>query len=124
MSLIPEVGDRVTVYQYVPHQPTHEQVEQCIANLWAYPPHPKLKQLCCWGDWAIVVLRRHRRGGEVWLTITSAEFPEPLRSEGVRVPLSHVELAEKGYGLPERSTPHLAEVIPINRAQVEQRSLL
>lgn len=96
-------GDRVTVYQQPPALTpamSPAEIRQAALNPWAVvdPTRPKFR---CWGDMPIVVLRRQRKNGEVWLTVTSAEFPEPLRSEGVRVPLSCVELVEAGYGLPE-----------------------
>lgn len=119
---LPNPGDRVTVYQQVPlFTPSHtpEQIRSLAKHPWAAPLDPTRPRFRCWGDWAIVVLRRQRKGGETWLTVTATEFPEPLRSHGVRVPLSHVELVEAGYGLPELTiAPVPSAPEPVARQEV------
>lgn len=116
MSEIPEIGDRVRVFEYTLKNPTVQQVDAWVRDRWAWMPSPELNKLPCWGNWPIVVLRRGRdpQTERIWLTVTSECFDEPLRSQGVRVPLSHTELVQKGYGLPPLS---IAPVVAGERAE-------
>ncbi len=116
-------GDRVSVWhQTPPFTPdlSPERIAQLAQNPWAFPVDLTRPKFRCWGDWAIVVLKRQQRNGEVWLIVTSDQFPEPLRSQGVRVPATHVELVEAGYGLPESQAASAPKSQPI---QVKQEAL-
>lgn len=114
--VIPEPGDKLKVCQYTYPRPTIEQVNQFIANPWQ-PPTPGTQPIEPFPTWTIVCLRRSRKGEQVFITITSAEFPEPLRSQGIKVPLECCEILERGYGLPEMAVeavePVAAKVVPM-----------
>lgn len=117
-------GDRVIVWQQVPpFTPAMSPAEigKLAQKPWSLPIDPNRPKFRCWGEMPIVVLRRQRKNSEVWLTVTSSEFPEPLRSQGVRVPLSCVELAEAGYGLPRVASAPIAT--PEKPIQVKQEVL-
>lgn len=119
-------GDRVRVYQWVPpNADDYLLTQQWLANPWMGPLDPAWKKLPCWPTWPIVVLRSPREGG--WVPVTSIEFPEPLRSQGVPVPVSNCELLQEDYGLPELAIAP----VPAKRSKrkqpletFEQRALL
>jgi hypothetical protein len=124
-------GDRITVYQYTHRHPTPQQIEECGRNPWVLPPGPHYNQLQWWGDWPIVILSIEGS----WARVTCTEFTPELQQEGVRVPLSHCELVERGHGLPELKPPCNViaidpNVVPITsrrgkrKAVVGQRKLL
>lgn len=126
MSTIPEIGDRVQCYHYTPQNPHPQEINLWLKNPWAWMPAPDLNKLRCWGDWPIVVLRRARNNGKVWLVVTCEHFDEPLRSQGVRVPLTHIELVQKGYGLPPLNIAPVAvgERVEMRSAEYQQGALL
>ena len=100
MTLNP--GDRIQAYEYTRINPTKQQIGKWIADAragkWWMPKEGEVhNKLPVWPDYPIVVLRTELSV----VFVTSSEFPEPLRSEGVQVPVTHVELVQAGYGLPE-----------------------
>lgn len=112
MTLKP--GDRVQCWEYTRINPTKREIGKWIADAragkWWMPkegePHNKLP---VWENYPIVVLRVELSV----VFVTSSQFPEPLRSEGVQVPISHVELMQTGYGLPEFDREE-SKVVPIS----------
>lgn len=119
-----EVGDRIIIHQYTPAKATDADWQQWRRNKWVLPtPDRTWNRHELWRGWAIVVLRVEANH----LIVTSEEFIEPTRSDGVRVPISHVELVRRSYGLPAiESTPptiaKLTELVP--EIRVHQSSIL
>jgi len=89
-------GDRVTVYQYSDPTVTlsdRARLRSASANPWHLPPDgQQWRKLQIWGDWPIVVLSI---AGDRAI-VTSPHFPFPLCSEGIEVPLTHIELNQRG----------------------------
>lgn len=127
---LPSVGDRVRCYQFTPPKPTEAQLQACIdqfraGNHWVQPTDATWNRYEAWKGWAIVVLKRGFVADKIFLTVTSEEFPEPLRSAGVRVPATHCELVERGYGLPQMVSEFVPFVpsVPIVVPELEQTRL-
>lgn len=127
MNLNP--GDLIAVHEYTRINPSKFQIGQWIAaqrsgNWWMPKEGEAHNKYRVWPDYPVVVLRTELSV----VFVTSSEFPEPLRSEGVRVPLTHVELVQVGYGLPKCERE--SKVVPMagrrrkREVAVGQRSLL
>lgn len=114
MIEIPNPGDRLRIFQHTHPNPNGVQIREFIENPWQ-PPSPGTRPLEVFPDWAMVCLRRHKRGEQV-LSITSAEFPEPIRSQGIKIPLECCEILERDYGLPALTVavePVAPVVVPV-----------
>jgi|GEM_PF-5014249 len=89
-------GDRVTVYQYSDPTVTlsdRARLRSASADPWQLPPEgQQWRKLRIWGDWPIVALSVTSDRA----IVTSPHFPFPLCSEGVQVPLTHIELNQRG----------------------------
>lgn len=116
---IPLPGDRLQVFQFTHPDPNPRQIREFIENPWC-KPFPNAKKLPIFPDWAVVCLRRHKRGEQVLISITSAEFPEPIRSQGIKIPLECCEILERGYGLPPVAVEPVAPVVVPVVVEVEQ----
>ena len=119
MIEIPNPGDLLKVYQFTPPNPNGIELREFAANPWQ-PPFPGCKKLLIF-ECPIVCLRRHKRGQEVVITITSEYFQEPGRSQGVKIPLHCVEIVQRDYGLPALTVAvePVAPVVPVV-VEVEQ----
>jgi len=89
-------GDRVTAYQYSDPTVTlsdRARLRSASANPWQLPPEgQQWRKLRLWGDWPIVVLSV----ADDRAIVTSPHFPFPLCSEGIEIPLTHIELNQRG----------------------------
>lgn len=95
-------GDLIACYEYTRPHPTNFQIGQWIAaqksgDWWIPAPGEAHNRYRVWPDYPIVVLRVEKSA----VIVTSSAFTRQLQTEGVRVPVTHVELLEPGYGLPE-----------------------
>lgn len=89
-SLPVKVGDRVLVFQWTPPNPTQQQIQQWLINPWVLPPNETWNKVPHWNGWQMTIIKLT----PALAIVTHPEFPMPLRSEGVAVPLTHCELCQ------------------------------
>ena len=91
----PRPGDRVDCYQFTPPNPNHKQKRDWCKNPWQPPADDTWHKVHCWHRCVMVIVASRRAQGKHLLTVTCLDWPEPVLSEGVEIPLTHVELIER-----------------------------
>lgn len=101
--LHPHPGDSIAVYQYSDPTVTlsdRARLRAAVENPWQLPPVGETwRKLPLWTGangtaWEIIVLTIDLASNTA--VVTSPSFPLPLCMEGIKVPLTHIEILQRG----------------------------